>query len=62
MHSEVHAVVDAIHHYGEDECFNKLFPQATIMIVELHSDYAYDTCHRKKPINVIRYELCHMNM
>jgi len=45
LHSEVHAVVDAIHHYGEDECFNKLFPQATIMIVELHSDYAYDTCH-----------------
>lgn len=45
LHSEVHAVVDAIHKYGEEECFDKLFPMAYIMIVELESDYAYDTCH-----------------
>lgn len=45
LHSEVHAVVDAIRNHGEDECFEKLFPRATIMIVELHSDYAYETCH-----------------
>ena len=45
LHSEVHAVADAICNYGEDECFEKLFPRATIMIVELVSDYAYDTCH-----------------
>mmetsp|Transcript_7473 Transcript_7473/g.16306 ORF Transcript_7473/g.16306 Transcript_7473/m.16306 type:complete len:438 (+) Transcript_7473:79-1392(+) len=45
LHSEVHAVVDAILHYGEDECFEKLFPLATIIIVELESDYAYETCH-----------------
>ena len=45
LHSEVHAVADAIYNYGEDECFDNLFPSATIMIVELDSDYAYDTCH-----------------
>lgn len=45
LHSEVHAIADAIKHYGEDECFNTLFPQATIMIVELKADYTYDTCH-----------------
>lgn len=45
LHSEIHAVVDAIDTYGEDECFNNLFPKATVMIVELVSDYAYDTCH-----------------
>ena len=45
LHSEVHAVVDSISKYGEDECFDKLFPMAYIMIVELESDYAYDTCH-----------------
>lgn len=45
LHSEVHAVVDAIRNFGEDECFEKLFPQATIVIVELASDYAYETCH-----------------
>ncbi|KAL3821704.1 hypothetical protein ACHAXA_003262 [Cyclostephanos tholiformis] len=45
LHSEVHAIADAICNYGEDECFEKLFPRATIMIVELVSDYAYDTCH-----------------
>jgi tRNA(Arg) A34 adenosine deaminase TadA len=45
LHSEVHAVADAICNYGEDECFERLFPRATIMIVELASDYAYDTCH-----------------
>ena len=45
LHSEVHAVVDAISNYGEDECFDKLFPMAYIMIVELEGDYAYDTCH-----------------
>jgi tRNA(Arg) A34 adenosine deaminase TadA len=45
LHSEVHAVADAIFNYGEDECFERVFPRATIMIVELLSDYAYDTCH-----------------
>lgn len=45
LHSEVHAVADAISRYGEDECFESLFPRATIVIVELHSDYAYETCH-----------------
>ena len=45
LHSEVHAVADAIYNYGEDECFDNLFPRATIVIVELDSDYAYDTCH-----------------
>ena len=45
LHSEVHAIADAIKHYGEDECFNTLFPQATIMIVELNSEHTYDTCH-----------------
>jgi hypothetical protein len=45
LHSEVHAVADAICNYGEDECFERLFPRATIMIVELASDYAYDACH-----------------
>ncbi|KAL7526638.1 hypothetical protein ACHAXR_001574 [Thalassiosira sp. AJA248-18] len=45
LHSEVHAVADAIRNHGEDECFGDLFPKATIMIVELESDYAYDTCH-----------------
>ncbi|KAL3796029.1 hypothetical protein HJC23_013086 [Cyclotella cryptica] len=45
LHSEVHAVVDAIRNFGEDECFKKLFPLATIVIVELASDYAYETCH-----------------
>lgn len=45
LHSEVHAVADAIYNYGEDECFDNLFPRATIMIVELDSDYAYDVCH-----------------
>mmetsp|Transcript_29021 Transcript_29021/g.54970 ORF Transcript_29021/g.54970 Transcript_29021/m.54970 type:complete len:185 (+) Transcript_29021:1-555(+) len=45
LHSEVHAVVDAIRHHGEDKCFDELFPRATIMIVELESDYGYDTCH-----------------
>jgi len=45
LHSEVHAIADAIKHYGEDECFNTLFPQATIIIIELNADYTYDTCH-----------------
>ena len=29
LHSEVHAVADAIFNYGEDECFERLFPRAT---------------------------------
>ena len=45
LHSEVHAVADAIARFGENECFETLFPSATIVIVELHSDYAYETCH-----------------
>ena len=45
LHSEVHAVVDAIQTYGEDKCFEELFPKSTIMIVELKSDYGYDTSH-----------------
>lgn len=45
LHSEVHAVADAISRFGEDECFQSLFPRATIVIVELRSDYAYETCH-----------------
>ncbi len=45
LHSEVHAVADAISRFGENECFETLFPRATIVIVELHSDYAYETCH-----------------
>lgn len=45
LHSECHAVVDALRNHGEDACFTVLFPQATIMIVELESDNAYETCH-----------------
>ena len=45
LHSEVHAVADAIRNHGEDKCFEELSPRATIMITELESDYAYDTCH-----------------
>lgn len=45
IHSENHAIVDAIRRHGEEECTSELFPQATILIVELHSDYAYDQCH-----------------
>jgi hypothetical protein len=45
LHSEVHAVADAMSRFGEDECFESLFPRATIVIVELRSDYAYETCH-----------------
>ena len=45
IHSENHAVVDAIRRYGEEECTSELFPKATVLIVELHSDYAYDQCH-----------------
>ena len=45
LHSEVHAVADAIRNHGEDECFEKLFPRATILIAELDSDYAYEDSH-----------------
>ena len=45
LHSEAHAVADAIRTHGEDACFGELFPNATIMIVELESDYTYDTAH-----------------
>lgn len=45
LHSEVHAVTDAIRTYGEATCFDKLFPRATVVIVELVDDYAYESCH-----------------
>lgn len=45
LHSECHAIADAIKSHGEDVCFNDLFPKATIFIVELESDFAYETCH-----------------
>ena len=45
LHSEVHAVADAIKRFGEDECFEHLFPNATIVIVELASDYGYEASH-----------------
>jgi tRNA(Arg) A34 adenosine deaminase TadA len=45
LHSEVHAVANAIQTYGEDACFEDLFPKATIVIVELSSDYGYETSH-----------------
>ncbi|KAL7547851.1 hypothetical protein ACHAWF_011120, partial [Thalassiosira exigua] len=45
LHSEVHAVADAIERHGEDACFDELFPRSTIVIAELESDYAYETCH-----------------
>ena len=45
LHSEVHAVADAIRNFGEDECFENLFPKATIIIVELVSDYGYEASH-----------------
>jgi deoxycytidylate deaminase len=45
LHSEVHAVANAIQTYGEDECFNNLFPKSTIIIVELSSDYGYEASH-----------------
>eukprot|EP00956_Cyclotella_meneghiniana_P040760 scaffold204477_cov69-Cyclotella_meneghiniana.AAC.1 len=45
LHSEVHAVADSIRNFGEDECFENLFPKATIIIVELVSDYAYEASH-----------------
>lgn len=45
LHSECHAIADAIKSHGEDTCFNDLFPKATIFIVELESDFAYETCH-----------------
>mmetsp|Transcript_10870 Transcript_10870/g.23004 ORF Transcript_10870/g.23004 Transcript_10870/m.23004 type:complete len:507 (-) Transcript_10870:20-1540(-) len=45
LHSEVHAVADAIRTYGEATCFDKLFPRATVVIAELVGDYAYESCH-----------------
>ena len=45
LHSECHAIADAIKSHGEDVCFNDLFPKATIFIVELESNFAYETCH-----------------
>ena len=45
LHSEVHAAADAIRRFGEDECFERLFPRATVLIVELVDDCAYETCH-----------------
>ena len=45
LHSECHAIADAIKNHGEDDCFNVLFPKSTILIAELESDFAYETCH-----------------
>jgi deoxycytidylate deaminase len=45
LHSEVHAVANAIQTYGEEDCFVNLFPKATIVIVELASDYGYEASH-----------------
>lgn len=45
LHSEVHAVANAIQLHGEDTCFEHLFPKATIVIVELSSDYGYESSH-----------------
>ena len=45
LHSEVHAVADALRTHGEDECFNTLFPKATIVIVELDSNGGYENSH-----------------
>lgn len=45
LHSEVHAAADAIRKFGEIECFERLFPRATVLIVELVDDCAYETCH-----------------
>jgi hypothetical protein len=45
LHSECHAIADALKRYGEDECFNVLFPKAQIFIAELISDFAYDDSH-----------------
>lgn len=42
LHSEVHAIADTIRTYGEDLAFNFIFPNSTIVIVELHKDYSYD--------------------
>jgi hypothetical protein len=45
LHSECHAIADALKRHGEDECFQKLFPKACIFIAELISDFAYDDSH-----------------
>lgn len=45
LHSEVHAVADAIRRFGEEVCFERLFPRATVLIVELFDDCAYEKCH-----------------
>ena len=45
LHSEVHAAADAIRKFGEIECFERLFPRATVLIVELVDDCAFETCH-----------------
>ena len=45
LHSECHAIADALKRHGEDVCFNQLFPKAGIFIAELISDFAYDDSH-----------------
>ena len=45
LHSEVHAVADALRTHGEEECFNTLFPNSTIVIVELDSNGGYENSH-----------------
>ena len=42
IHSEVHAVADTIRTFGEDVAFDRIFPSAEIIIVELHKDSSYD--------------------
>ena len=45
LHSEVHAVTDALRRFGEEDCFERLFPRATVVIVELVDDCSYEKCH-----------------
>ena len=42
IHAECHAVADTIRNFGEDLAFDRLFPHAVAVIVELHEDTAYD--------------------
>lgn len=42
IHSEVHAVADTIRTFGEDVAFDRIFPFAEIIIMELHKDSSYD--------------------
>jgi len=46
IHSEVHAVPDTIRKFGEDLAFDRIFPSAEIIIVELHKDSSCDNAPR----------------